>query len=202
MRTHRVIIGFSVRQHPDTLDSGHQVQKCALLDTHPLRFAQPLSLGWDEWDVIKSEQFERDVNRTNLLPLPDTFGVGAADPRKACLIAIDMERQYAIEVEDKYGLITFTNNFLKLSPYWSFLGYDVISLGGLTSALYGYDWSSDGEKISCPKIQSNAFGLVSDLPSAELLENFINKEPPEDVPFYAAGVWIKHRSEDGLLVKL
>lgn len=204
MAIHRFVIGFSVRQHPELLDRTVAPCRCELLKTPAMRFAQPLTLKWDVWDAVASEQFDFDRNGTNLMTISDTFGVGVAHPKTSCLIAVDMDGKAALRNEEKYGLVLAPVGLLRRSPYWTLLGYDIVSLGALVSGLYGYNWSDGSSETGdkYPVVCGNSYGLIGDLESAKILEDYLNKEPPEDFPFYAVGVWIKHRSDDAVLIAL
>jgi hypothetical protein len=213
----RVIVGYSFREHPArlTVDAWPSPAVCALLTGPKLRFANPLSLWPQIWDCFESKELNAESNFTNLQYLPDSFGL-AISPTDTCLIAIDLAPSTAAALTEKYELCPLPLFNVSRSNYWHFIGYDIIRPGGMTSGLYAYDWSDATSDKSvgniAPTAKANQYGLIADLSEALSIEAYIESEitdhapinafNPGRVPFIAAGVWIKHRTEDRVLVEL
>lgn len=174
---------------------------CSLLDGPSLKFQHPISLGFGFWDVVEEDDFNAERNGMNLLSLPDTFGLEDAIPDKSCLLAVAMRKQTALLLEERFGLCLLPIGQIAASPNWRFLGYDVVAPGGLTSALYGFDWSNltQQERLRFPSGRSNEFGLLEREEEALELARFFNDDQLDHSPYYSMGLWVKARTSKRVL---
>jgi hypothetical protein len=202
-RKDRVIIGYSIRRHPRLLASEVECFESPFLAGPPLQFSRPLSLSIAVWDALERSDVGPFFNGTNLLPLPDTFGIHRLDSREYCLVAVDLSAVKASELKDNYDLTPLPSYLMMYSDHWFFAGYDVVSLGGLSSGLYSYFLKSDEIPApQAPEAAGNQFGLIDELADAEKFERFFDEELPSHAPFLAAGVWIKIRALNDSLVAI
>ncbi|MEZ5901190.1 MAG: hypothetical protein R3D51_17050 [Hyphomicrobiaceae bacterium] len=167
-----------------------------MLEGPSLKFQHPISLGFDFWDIVEEEDFASERNGMNLLSIPDTFGLEDAIPEKSCLLAVAMSTRTALSLEQRFGLTLLPIGLIAASANWRFLGYDVTAPGGLTSALYGFDWSklTDPEKSRFPRGQGNEFGLLEDERQAGAFARFFNDDKLDHSPYYPMGLWVKERT--------
>ena len=193
----KLIVGFSLRQSPLLFDKVLPREKCPFLDGPDLVFHQPISLGFDFWDVSEDDEFAVERNGMNLLSLPDTFGLEEAMPEKSCLLAVDMQQREARSIQERFGLCLLPIGLIALSPNWRFLGYDVVAPRGLTSGLYQYDCKnfSHSEWQRFPRAVGNEFGLIRSECEAQELATFFNSERLHHSPYYSMGVWAKSQTQ-------
>lgn len=193
----QLIVGFSLRPNPQHHTDDASRDKCALLNAPALKFKHPISLGFDFWDIVEPEDFASERNGINLLSIPDTFGLDAANPDRSILLAVAMRSQAALQIEEPYGLCLLPVGLIAASPNWSFLGFDVVAPGGLTSALYGFDWSDFAEagKKQPRNMQGNQYGLITREDEAVAFAKFLNDEGFDHAPFYSMGLWMKVRTQ-------
>lgn len=197
----REIIGFSVRPHPDLFSRNDAKLTCPFLSGPELKFFQPLSLSFHVWDAATDTTLEKEVNGTNLLYLPDTFGCSKVSPKNCCLLAVDLASDRIEDAMKRYDVFPLALGVVGSSKYWKFLGYDIVSLGGLNSGLYGYSWRDD-LRIKAPAATRNVYGLIPNLPFAIPFESFFDSQVASHAPFMAAGVWLKYRTDDCQLVDI
>lgn len=90
-----------------------------------------------------------------------------------------------------------------VEPGWTFLGYDVADLGGL-SGLMNCGFVPEIEDADAlrarwgPKL--NAWHLFDDLGDARVFKDFSNQRVEEHAPFYVDGIWIVEGEVSGLAV--
>lgn len=195
-RTPRSIIGFSVRRHPRQIDNADATYKSDLLIVSELKFPIPLSLWFQVWDVVNVNELELETNAANLLYLPDTFGIDGIDATSSCLISADLAVPDAERLSNRFGFYQIPLGFVKSSKYWMFLGYDVVSFGGLFSAIYGMDWSGDALRVV-----GNSYGLIVNGSDADAVACRANEVLSDHPPFYSVGIWVKILSQEELWLK-
>jgi hypothetical protein len=88
-----------------------------------------------------------------------------------------------------------------VEPGWTFLGYDVADLGGL-SGLMNCGFVPEVEDVDAlrarwgPKL--NAWHLFDDLADAREFKDFSNQRVEEHAPFYVNGIWIVEGEVGGM----
>lgn len=182
----RYLVGFSLRPHPSHFDTADFEFTSNVLIKPQLRFRKPLSVWPEIWDQVEIANLNCYLNAINLLYLPDTFGVSEASSKSTCLISIEVGSSEAHLLSDRFGVCPLPSSILSESNQWVRLGYDLVSFGGLFSALYGIDWPTDEKKAV-----GNPFGLIVDLNDAIRLASSATALMPHHPRFLAAGIWAK-----------